>query len=117
MNEETPYSKRELDEKFLNVEEALDNHLVVLGRIETKVSATNGSIAAVKIEQARQAGYNKAMAVAASAGFMVLVAVLGWLIPQFVNLKVQVVSKQTLEDAVSSGVTSAMNQFIVTPAK
>lgn len=113
--DESPYTKRELDVKFINLETKMDQHLEFLGRIEEQTKMTNGSVAAIKIDQAKQQGYNKAMSIAASCGFIVLTSVLGWLLPQFVNLKAQVVSKQVLQDAVQAGVSGALNGFVIKP--
>lgn len=90
MVDDSPYLKRELDEKFIEMRDQLD-------RIEEQTLKTNGSVARViteqieiKLKQAKQDGFNSAAIWFGGIFSTVFLAVMGWLLLQVINTPQQI---------------------------
>lgn len=108
MNES--YNKETIDAKFEGINTKLDDQSEVLGSIERKVTATNGSVAAVTQKQANQAGYNTAISIVGGILVTALFGSLGYIFIQFVNLKVQVAAVKQAQTQTSATISEGVQQ-------
>lgn len=87
MVDESPYSKREQDEKFIDMKEQLN-------RIEAQTLKTNGSVANLNLKQAKQEGFNRATMIYGGIFATAALAVVGWAFLQINHLAIQQSSLQ-----------------------
>ncbi len=91
--EELPYSKRELDQKFLFIEEKIDDVIEMGGRIEVQTTKTNGRVTAVE-------RWRYIMMGSIAVLVTIVVPLLAWALWVLVNIQGQV--HQAVNDALSA---------------
>ncbi len=91
--EELPYSKRELDQKFLFIEEKMDDLLDMSGRIENQTTKHNGRMTSME-------AWRNFITGGMSVLVMIVLPLLAWALWVLVNIQGQV--HQAVDDALSA---------------
>lgn len=93
--------ERMLDSQSQELKDYFDKSLKPL--IE-QVTKTNGRVSTLELRRENQAGFNRAMAVASSVGFTVVMALAGWALYQVASLEptIHTEVQQSVKDALSS---------------
>lgn len=98
MSDETPYNNRQIERMLDNQSTDLKQHFdETIEPLAEQVGQTNGRVKSLELKNAEQAGFNRAIARSATAGFTVLVGLIGWLLLQQANID-QRIQKDTVAE-------------------
>lgn len=115
--EGVPFSNREIGFMFRTLHDELKEVKSIAGDALAASTKTNGSVADVMKKQASQDGWVRAISIFGSLVSTVVLAAIGYLFIQYVNLRVHEVSTQQIQASTEAGVEAYLGQYNVSFSK